>query len=182
MTLFIGVLGRSRSGKDTAAAILSEVLGFPIHRLAAPVKDACHALFDIPRDVMEHGGKEVVDARYGKTPRDLLMWLTSSMQRDFPPDFFFSRLVARLPVIARGVIVPDVRYRHDVDNIRQRGGIVIKISRDHPPVRHAHEHAIDALHGDMLLENNETLEAFEKRVLACAQTLACTHVLTEARE
>ena len=174
--MFVGLLGRSRSGKDTAAAILSDVLGYPIVRLATPIKDACHALFDIPQDCLEHGTKDVVDERYGKTPRDLMMWLTSTMQHDFPPDFFFSRLLARIPAAAPGVVVADVRYRHDVEMIRERGGIIIKITRDRAPVHHPYEGGIDALHGDVLLENNGTLEDFEKRVVACA------HQLKQVRE
>lgn len=168
---FIGLLGRSRTGKDTAANILSNVLGYPIIRLAAPIKDACHALFDLPHDCMEHGGKEMVDVRYGKTPRELMVWLTASMQRDFPREFFFTRLVTSIPPDARGIIVPDVRYRHDVDMIRNRGGMIIKIARADAPVRHAHEDGVDALTGDEVLENNGTMEAFEKRVMARAVAL-----------
>lgn len=165
MTILIGLLGRSRTGKDTAAAIVSNVLGYPLRRLASPIKDACHVLFDIPRHSLEHSDKDVVDARYGHTPRDLMMWLTTTMQRDFPPDFFFSRLLDTIPPDAPGIVIPDVRYQHDVDNIRKRGGVVIQITRDHAPVRLVHERSIDALDGDVLLENNGTLDAFEKRVM-----------------
>lgn len=168
---FIGILGKSRVGKDTAANILSSVLGYPIVRLAAPIKGACHALFDIAHHDMEHGAKETVDARYGRTPRELMVWLTTAMQRDFPAGFFFARLLASIPPQAPGVIIPDVRYGHDVAMIRDRGGVVIKVTRSDPPVVHTHEAVVDRVLGDQVLENNGTVESFEKRVMECAQIM-----------
>lgn len=161
----IALLGKSRVGKDTAAAILSDVFGYPIARLATPVKDAVHALFDIPRDRLETFEKELADPRYEKTPRDLMVWLTSQLRRDFSQDFFFKRMMMNYPPISTaGIIIPDVRFPEDVLMLREHGALIIKITRGHAPVVHHHEEAIDTLSGHLLLENNGTLEEYEEAV------------------
>lgn len=168
---FIALLGKSRVGKDTAAAILSSTLGFPIVRLSSPIKDACHALFDIPRDHLESAMKEVVDPRYEKTPRDLMVWMTAAARDQFPDDFFFQRMLSRCPNDAQGIIVPDVRYGPELDLLRRHRAIVLKVSRDVAPVVHSHENHIDALECDALLRNDGTLQDFEKRVRCIAECI-----------
>lgn len=161
----IGILGKSRVGKDTLATILANDLGYAIHRLSMPVKDACHKLFNIARDNLESDAKELVDPRYGKTPRDLLVWLTNVVQKDFPPEFFVERMLAECTSQgdSKGIIIPDVRFEHDVNLLRKHGAVIIKVTRVDAPVCHEHELSIDALHGDFLLENNSTLYDFEKK-------------------
>jgi hypothetical protein len=168
---FIALLGKSRVGKDTAAAILSSTLGFPIVRLSSPIKDACHVLFDIPREHLDSAMKEVVDPRYGKTPRDLMVWMTAAVRAQLPVDFFFQRLLSRCPKEAPGIIVPDVRYGPDLDLFRSRKALVLKISRVGAPVVHSHEDHIDALECDALLKNDGTLQDFEKRVRCVAECI-----------
>jgi hypothetical protein len=165
----IGILGKSRVGKDTLATILANDLGYAIHRLSMPVKDACHKLFNIPRDDLESDAKEVVDPRYEKTPRDLLVWLTNAVQRDFPPEFFVERMLSECS--EKGIIIPDVRFERDVNLLRKHGAVIIKVTRVDAPVCHEHESSIDALHGDFLLENNSTLYDFEKKAYTIAACL-----------
>jgi len=167
----IALLGKSRVGKDTAATIFSEAFGFPIVRLASPVKDAVHVLFDIPRGHLDSYQKEVIDPRYGKTPRDLMVWLTSVIQRDFSKDFFFRRLRERFPSDIQGIVIPDVRFAHDVSMLRDHGATIIKITRNNAPVCHAHEDGIDALSGHLWLKNDDTLEDFEMEVSRTAEFL-----------
>jgi hypothetical protein len=77
-------------------------------------------LFDIPREHLDSAMKEVVDPRYGKTPRDLMVWMTAAVRAQLPVDFFFQRLLSRCPKEAPGIIVPDVRYGPDLDLFRSR--------------------------------------------------------------
>lgn len=169
----IAILGRSRVGKDTIASLLSEQLGYPILRLSTPVKDSCAALFDIPRGHFETDHKEHVDERYNKTPRDLLVWMTRAVQRDFPSDFFVRSLMTRIHSLfsttqghsSGGVIIPDVRFEHDVHLLRQLGALIVKVTRNDAPVLHAHEDSIDALRGDIVVENNGTLDELRKRAI-----------------
>ena len=164
----IALLGKSRVGKDTAAAILSTTLGFPIVRLSAPIKDACHVLFYIPRDDLDSAQKEIVDPRYEKTPRDLLVWMTHAVQKEFPPSFFFQRMLSSCPHTCRGIVIPDLRYEHDLRMIQQHQGMVLKITRSDAPVLHSHEAHIDALPAGVVLRNDGDLEEFEKRVCRVA--------------
>jgi hypothetical protein len=168
---FIALLGKSRVGKDTVATILSSTLGFPIVRLSSPIKDACHVLFDIPREDLDSEKKEVIDPRYGKTPRDLLVWMTHAVQNEFPSDFFFRRLLLNCPETCEGLIIPDLRYEHDLDMIRREQALVIKIIRQGAPVIHSHETHIDALSADVILKNDGELGEFEKQVYCVARCI-----------
>ena len=166
---FIALLGKSRVGKDTAAEILSTTLGFPVLRLSSPIKDACHSLFDIPRDDLDSDQKEVVDPRYGKTPRDLMVWMTDAARRQFPPDFFFQRLLSRCPEGCPGVVIPDVRYAADLELLRHHKALVLKIVRTDSPVTHSHEAHIDDLVGGAVLLNDGGLDDFKKHVECVAK-------------
>ena len=112
-----------------------------------------------------------MDPRYGKTPRDLLVWLTTLVQKDFPSDFFIKRFLATCPPGVNGVIIPDVRFEHDVNLVRRYGGVIVKVIRPDAPVAHDHESPIDALRGDIVLENNAHLGDFEKKVYSLATYL-----------
>jgi hypothetical protein len=57
------------------------------------------------------------------------------------------------------IIIPDVRYEHDLHEIRKRGGIIIKIIRNDPSLPHYEwENGIDDLIGDYTIYNSDTLE------------------------
>lgn len=165
----VGLLGRSRAGKDTVANILSRELGFPIVRLSMPVKKACSELFDIPLEDLDSHAKEIVDPRYGKTPRDLLVWMTTAVQMEFPSHFFIDRLLETCSALnVKGVIIPDVRFEYDANAIRLHGGTIVKITRKDAPVFHAHEDSIDALRGDIIVENDATIYELERKARGLA--------------
>lgn len=162
--VIIGILGRSRVGKDTAATIFSKIFEYPIVRLSSPVKMACGELFGISQSALESNAKDSIDVRYGKTPRDLLVWMTTKVQREFPSEFFVNRLFDAVPEHTRGIIVPDIRYDHDISLLKRRGAVLLKVTRKDAPIRHTHEDSIDGFDGIMLLENNGSLAEFEKQV------------------
>lgn len=71
----IGVLGRSRVGKDTFAnVVVAESDGlYEVHRLSSPLKGACISLFGFTHAQVEGPEKERVDAGHGIRPRDAMM-------------------------------------------------------------------------------------------------------------
>jgi hypothetical protein len=137
-------------------------------RLAAPIKEAVCALYGFTPDQVEGPEKELYDPVIGTSPRAAMVHLTKTIMQENGIDFFSKRLFrdidARLwskPIIH---IIPDVRYAHDLEEIRRRGGIVIKICRD-TCVRHAWEDPIDDLVGDITITNNGSLEDLRTAVL-----------------
>lgn len=162
----IGILGRSRVGKDTVATFLAESLGYSISRLASPIKGACRELFGFTAEQMEGPTKEHVDSHIGCTPRECMVWLTEHMRAQYGPTFFMDQLFSREKNVQSGIVIPDVRYASDMEAIRRRGGIIIKVSRKHPEFRHDFEDHIDTLHGDIHITNDGTIEDLRRQCAA----------------
>lgn len=154
----IGLLGRSRSGKDTVAnAILASHPQYQIRRLSAPLKQATQALYDFTPDQLETDQKEQLDPRWNKTPRQAIQALTEHMMQQMGHDFFTRRLYANLPP-NQPIIIPDVRYPHDIQEITKRNGIVLKVVRPGNPIQHPFENHIDHLQGTHTLINDGSLQ------------------------
>jgi hypothetical protein len=158
----VGLVGRSRVGKDTvAAAFVAQ--GYTLHRLAQPVKDACASLYDWTPEIMESDQKECMDKRWGISPRRAMVHMTHTMRMHMGPDFFTRRLFDTI----RGgekIVIPDVRYEHDIREIHRRGGITIRITRDHGP-DHEFEQHIDKLETTYTVSNNGTIQELIEKVL-----------------
>jgi len=170
MTLprIIGVLGRSRVGKDTfAQVVVAETDGlYQVHRLASPLKGACISLFGFTHEQVEGPEKEQLDVGHGIRPRDAMIWLTQQTMAFAGQDFFSRRLWGAWDrgLIGPYIIVPDIRYEHDIEWVRERGGVVVKIERTGAGVTHEVEDNIDTLQGDYLIKNEGHLGVFEERV------------------
>lgn len=159
----IGLLGRSRSGKDTFAHLLRihlrQEADYKVQRLSTPIKQAASMLYGFSWDQIEHK-KEEVDPRWGITPREVFQHLTETTMQKMGHDFFSKSLFGdfdRGIALSSHIIIPDVRYPHDLQWIRDRNGIVIKIEREDLPVKHKCEDHIDQLEGDLKVENNGTI-------------------------
>lgn len=163
----IGIVGRSRAGKDTIASIIIELYPeYQIQRLASPLKKAVVALYDFEPTQLEDDTKEIVDTRWNKTPRETIQALTDYMMSYMGTDFFTKRLYED-SAMPKHMIIPDIRYGHDIVEIKKRGGIVIKVERSTKMyIKHLFENHIDALEGDFQLHNNGTIEDLRQEVIA----------------
>lgn len=181
--MIIGLLGRSRVGKDTAAAAIIDVLGnqhATIERLSQPLKDAVCGLYGFTGDQVETEQKEVVDPRYGCTPRVCIQRLCDHIMGMHGVDFFSRKLFQRYDVALSAqrkcIVIPDIRYEHDIREIQNRGGFVIKIER---PVHmgvplHPWEAHIDALAGTYTVVNDSDVNALREKIsqILCSSGLA----------
>lgn len=159
MVQIIGLVGRSRVGKDTVASFFADT--HQARKLAKPVKDACKALYGWTDDEVEGPAKEELDPKYGLTPRVAMVHLTQAI-RSFHDGGFFTR---RLFEFWDGtpIIITDVRYYQDIEAIHKRGGVTIKITRDGAP-RHDFETEIDHLYTTYEISNNGNLEALRSQI------------------
>ena len=157
----IGLVGRSRVGKDTAADFLRGT--HEVRRLSQPVKDACKVLYGWSDAEVEGPAKEVIDPTHRITPRLAMVHLTQSIRTFMDAEFFTRRLFdawdGQTPIV-----IPDVRYEHDIRAIRQKGGITIKITRANAP-RHDFEFGIDDLETDYEVSNDGTVEEFKNKIM-----------------
>lgn len=162
----IGLLGRSRVGKDTVAQLLTreyQQLGYSYStvRLAGPIKDAAKALFGFSDDQIEGSLKETTDATWGVTPRTVFQKITTITMAEMGTDFFTRLLYRKYDrgELGEFIIIPDVRFEHDLVEIRRRGGVVLKVTREAPNVPlHACEDNIQTLKGDVSIKNNRSVE------------------------
>jgi len=147
--MLIGLVGRSRVGKDTVAQVLSDK--YKIKRLAQPVKDACKVLYGWNDFILESDLKEMNDVKWDLTPREAMVNLTNSLKKLNGPDFFVRRFFDTWD--GSPTVIPDVRYAADVNEIHSRGGITIKIKRDGGP-QHEFENEIDDIKTTYVIQNS----------------------------
>ena len=163
--MIIGILGRSRAGKDTVAKLITmnSVTSWDIVRLAQPIKDAVCALYDIPREHVENHEKELVIPDHGITPRQAMQDITENYMRKHGQGFF-SRRVFNKYSLTDNIIIPDVRFRADVEEIKSRGGFVIKVVRTENAITYTCEHTVDTAPCDFSVLNDGTLNELEEKV------------------
>uniref|UniRef100_A0A6C0KUV3 Deoxynucleoside monophosphate kinase n=1 Tax=viral metagenome TaxID=1070528 RepID=A0A6C0KUV3_9ZZZZ len=146
----IGLLGRARRGKDTVANYI--IKKYPCYtniKLSKPIKDAAKSLYDFTYEQLEGSQKEIIDPRWNISPRDAMVFITSTFMNKMGTDFFSKRLFGEFDVRSpaevaaqKHIIISDVRYENDLAEIKKRNGIIIKIIRDIEPY-HEWESQID---------------------------------------
>jgi hypothetical protein len=171
----IGVLGRARSGKDTISGILiqelqSKGLNYKVVRLASPIKEAATALFGFTHEQLEGPSKEMIDPVWNITPRSVFQKITDTTMKEMGVQFFTKRLYQKYDASCESekyIIIPDVRYPHDIEEIHKRGGLVIKVCRnDTNIIRHDCENSIDTLEGDVNINNSGTITDLHDQIRA----------------
>ena len=163
----IGLLGRSRAGKDTIAEfICSQHPEYQIVRLSYSLKKAACCLYDYTMDQVESSSKEVTDPRWNKTPRETIQSLTNYMMTYMGHDFFTKKLFNAYDKgkYSNYIIIPDIRYPHDITEIERRGGIVIKVERPNNPVQHTFENHIDTLYGTTTILNDQGIDDLHLKI------------------
>jgi dephospho-CoA kinase len=159
----IGIVGRSRVGKDTIAEmIIDNYPQYTIKRLSAPLKGAVKELYNFTTEQLETDLKEAIDERWDKTPRTCIVSLTNYMMDYMGVEFFTKRFYSNYD--GEYVIIPDVRYEHDIDEIHKRGGIVIKVEKKDRIVSHPFENRIDGMKCDCIIKNDGTLEELQSNL------------------
>jgi dephospho-CoA kinase len=167
--LLIGILGRSRSGKDTVAQIIQSIVPYQyeVMRFAQPIKNALHEIYGFSIEQMEDDQKELIDSRYNITPRQAMRDMTTHYMTMHGPSFFSKNLfdIYDKNTINHGIIIPDVRYEHDIIQIQKRGGIVLKIVRPTNKIEHIWEDHINDLNSDYVINNDSDLNELRNNVL-----------------
>ena len=158
----LGILGRKGSGKDLIADYISLHHNYQKISFAMPLKHGAQHLFGLTHSQVNENFKDVIDIRYNKTPRELLQWLgTDVFRKQLQDDFWIKRAMhdINLPVV-----ISDVRFQNEVDEIRRRNGIIIKVVRPGIPLDEK-ENNIDVVRNvDFILLNNSSVESLYRRL------------------
>lgn len=173
----IGLAGRKRSGKDTAAIALK---GYDRVSFAKPIKTMLRMLLlaaavpakEVER-MIEGDLKEITTpALGGHTPRHAMQTLGTEWGRQMISDtLWIDTALADAAMNCSGTVITDVRFANEAAAIRAAGGIVIRVERPGRPIGvledHPSETAIDTLDVDYVLVNDaDTALGFEQAAAA----------------
>jgi len=151
--MLIGLCGYKRSGKDTTADYLCGQLDFQRRALMGPLKEGLQKMFGFTYDQMYNDEKDIVDSRYGVTPREFMLfygklgrgalsevidsfskrknehWLLlfeEWYKAQIEKDSMFKPI--RGDSFAK-VVVTDIRFPYEANFIRNLGGIIVRVFR-----------------------------------------------------
>lgn len=157
----IGLIGRARSGKDTAGKWLCDNRGYTRVAFADPLRQAALKLDP------EIGGYRLshrVDMYGWETAKDLFPEVRRILQelgsaiRDLDEDFWLDKALCAVDEVStrtgRPVVITDVRYPNEMTRLRHWGFHLVYIDRpgtpqlDHPSERLTEDDADYVLHND----------------------------------
>jgi hypothetical protein len=157
--LVIGICGFKGSGKDTVGDFLVKNYRCLKDSYAAPLKDACSAIFSWDRNLLEGATKESREWREqvdhfwaerlnkpGFTPRLALQWMGTEAGRNvFGTDLWtgaMSKRVSLRTAAGLGTVITDVRFPNEIEHVLDMGGVVLEVSRGPNPAFYdiAHEY------------------------------------------
>jgi len=162
--LLIGLSGYARSGKDSFAQALVSRHGFTRAAFADVLKQlSCEAdpfICDGKRlsMIINEMGWEVAKEHIPET-RQFLQRLGESTRNILYEDVWVDALLNRHSDISR-LVISDVRYPNEVEAIRSRGGVVVRIVRHGvgPANSHISETALDNVDLDAVVVNCGSLD------------------------
>lgn len=174
MPVIVGFGHRRDVGKDTAARLLREMIPPEVkserRAFADALKDDCARIFGYAGHrsrahydrFREHRATPLPEL--GIDPRKL--WIEyGNRMRDIDPLIWLKRCFDG--VDAEVVVVTDVRYPNECDEIRSRGGLLVRV--DNPRVEKHHDKADTALAcwdgWDSIVRNDGDLPLFRQRLV-----------------
>jgi hypothetical protein len=126
--MLIGIAGPKRAGKDTLARKLATLFNLPQDSFAAPLRRFVADLLSWTLDELEVRKEDPVDWLGGVTARHMMQTVGTEWGRDMVHgELWVLSLLQR--VAKTGGIISDVRFPNEALAIRERGGIVIHVSR-----------------------------------------------------
>lgn len=167
--ILIGLTGRARSGKTTAAEHLARTYQLEQYAFADPLRDGLMAIFNLDPTDFEGDRKERTLGWLDCSPRQLMQSMGTEWARNtVHPDVWVKLAEQNLDYMSNalgavlGFVVSDVRFENEADLIRRRGGTVIHILRPNALAVNPHisEAGIAANPADLTLPNYGTVEGF----------------------
>jgi hypothetical protein len=169
----IAICGFKRSGKDTIADYLVKQYGYNKIKIADPLKETCSMLFGLSQEQIEGDQKEVIDQRWGVTPRQIMQYVgTELMQyqiQELLPNigrtFWIKSLLGKHSAnSACPLVVSDMRFQHELDEMRAHYGDNVKVIKvvncrvDRDGDAHISEKEWITIKEDVLIVNDQGLD------------------------
>lgn len=157
--MIIGLTGKARSGKDTVAEHICSTCFFEHYWFSKPMKDACAAMFNWDERHLYGELKEVVDPRFGVSPRVAVQTLGTEWGRDtINQNIWIERARIEMESFS-DLVISDCRFNNEAEAIREAGGVIVEVVRPNVQqvAEHASEKGIDASLIDFTIVNDGTL-------------------------
>jgi hypothetical protein len=182
----IALIGKARSGKDTAAAFLVRERAYTRVAFADPLKEMALSIDPIipagrvvgqrvhvhlsmlVRDV----GWEYAKDHYPEVRR--ILQSIGQTQRDFDADYWVNVAARKIAGAERWnlpVVVTDVRYRNEADMLRARGFRMVRVirpsagRRQGPAEQHASENELNDYPTDAVIYNDKDVATLQRAIL-----------------
>lgn len=132
----IAITGAKRSGKDTLANYISARYQYEKIKLATPLKQSVRALFNFTEDQIENDSKELLDLRWGITPRKAMQFFGTEMMQykiqellpGIERKFFVKSMINRMNP-DKYFVISDMRFQHEYEEIAKLNPFIIRIDR-----------------------------------------------------
>ena len=184
--MLIGFLGKKGVGKDTSAKLLLDDYNFTRYAFGDPVKDVVGTMFCMDEEQLYGNKKEEIDPRWNVSPRTLFQVIGTNFAQYW--------LMLKLPELEekvkmkhfwvkrfemwyeeesnknKNVVITDVRFQHEVDAIKSKNGIIIKLINSDSiksTDRHISEtesESINKKNVDYTVDNNSTIDELYKKI------------------
>jgi hypothetical protein len=143
--MIVGLSGKKGSGKSTGARYMSEQHGYCVKAVATVLKEVSCLVFNFTKDQCYNPSmKEVIDPRWGVTPRKVMQVIGCELFRnslmDALPDLkmeestiwltLLSREVKQLLKEGKNVVIEDIRFNDEAEFVHSLGGMIIQIDRN----------------------------------------------------
>lgn len=137
MPRIIAICGAKRAGKDSIATLLQEMYGYEHLKISARLKEVTRLLFDFTADQVESETKDMIDPRWGTTPRRLMQFLgTEVMQyhiKEVLPgqerSFWIKSVIREIESTNKKYVISDLRFLHEATLLRSHGACILKVQR-----------------------------------------------------
>lgn len=165
----IGIAGKARTGKDTAAAMLLEEFGGYRYAFADPIRGMLKAIgVDMSQKLWQDLKEEPIELLGGKSPRYLMQTLGTEWGRLMVDKDIWLKLAGHyLTHTGPGMIISDVRFANEAAWVREQGGLIIHLDR--PTAAKVREHesesGVPVEKGDAQILNESTKEHLRKQLI-----------------
>jgi hypothetical protein len=154
--------GLARSGKDTCADYIVGSANYKKYSFAEPIKLGLSGMFGWGEEELYGDLKEVDDPVLGFSPRKALQLAGTDFARKMLRDDIWLAVAEKF--VTDSTVIADVRFENEAEWIRNKGGIIVHVTRPELEGRevgvsnHLSENGVQILGNDLHIINDGNLE------------------------
>jgi len=170
--MIIAISGKKGSGKSTIGEIFRNN-GYILDSFANSVKDICTILFNYDRNKLEgiteedRKWRENTNNKYNITPREAMILVGTEFGRKMiNENIWIDTLFNRYDKNDnKKLVITDLRFPNEYEEIKKRGGIIIRINRyNNKNLHYETECLLDEYKFDYIIDNNGTIDELKDKI------------------